>query len=153
MKDNRYCKHMNWNHYKKDTCDKQEDKYYCEVEKKCYHVVEKHDHKEKSCCRKHEDWKHNHCTCEEKSCWKDDRDEHKDDQHHCEGCICHLLRRFELGTTVDVYLSSGGRFLGVIFLKLDTCNCCAYFVEAGAANAPIIVDCKKIDALRRIATV
>ncbi|CAM5187373.1 Spore coat protein OS=Lysinibacillus sphaericus OX=1421 GN=LYSIN_00929 PE=4 SV=1 [Lysinibacillus sphaericus] len=70
MTDNRYCKHMNWNHYKKDTCDKQEDQYYCEVEKKC-----KHDHKGKSCCRKHEDWKHNYCACEEKSCWKDDRDE------------------------------------------------------------------------------
>jgi len=137
MEDNRYCKHMNWNH--------------CEGEKKGF------EHKEK--CHKHDDCKHkhHHCSCkeekhcwkEEKHCWKEDRDECKED-HHCKGCICHLLKCFEIGTTVDVYLSSGGSFLRAVFIKLDRRNCCAYFVEAGAAAEPIIIDCQKIDAIRRI---
>lgn len=137
MEDNRYCKHMNWNH--------------CEGEKKGF------EHKER--CHKHDDCKHkhHHCSCkeekhcwkEEKHCWKEDKDECKD-KHHCKGCICHLLKCFEIGTTVDVYLSSGGSFLRVVFIKLDNRNCCAYFVEAGAAAEPIIIDCQKIDAIRRI---
>ena len=155
MKDNRYFKHMNWEHCQMDTCDKKEDKYYCEFEKKCYYVVDK-EHKEKSCCHKHDECKCKHkqhkCDCkEEKHCCEDKRDEWKDKHHDCKGCICHLLKRFELGTRVDVYLSGGGRFLDVVFIKLDECNCCAYFVEPGAATEPIIIDCQKIDAVRRIA--
>ncbi len=155
MQDNRYYKHMNWD--------------YSKFEKKC--CCDKHDqgHKEKPCCHKYNEWKHkeHHCDCkEEKSCWKEDRDECKKekhcwkeekdeckDDHQCKGCICHLLKRFELGTTVDVYLSGGGSFRGVVFLKLDNRNCCAYFVEQAAASEPIIIDCEKIDAIRRIATV
>jgi len=135
MEDNRYCKHMNWNH--------------CEGEKKGYYNVDEYEHKEKK-CHKHDDCKHNHCSCkEEKHCWKEGKDEWKDN-HHCKGCVCHLLKCLEIGTTVDVYLSSGGSFLGAVFIKLDSRNCCAYFVEAGAAAEPIIVDCQKIDAIRRI---
>ncbi|MGE7843826.1 hypothetical protein ACQKNX_23970 [Lysinibacillus sp. NPDC093712] len=142
MEDNRYFKHMNWDY------SKFEKKWCCG----------KHDqeHNEKPCCHKYDEWKHkqHHCDCkEEKHCWKEDRDECQDDHHQCKGCICHLLKRFELGTTVDVYLSGGGSFLGVVFLKLDNRNCCAYFVENGAAFEPIIIDCEKIDAIRRIAAV
>ncbi|WP_409369658.1 hypothetical protein [Lysinibacillus sp. 38-6] len=121
MEDNRYCKHMNWNH-----CG-------CEDEKKGF------EHKENK-CHKHDECKK--CSCmEEMHWWKEE---------HCKGCICHLLRCLEIGTTVDVYLSSGGSFLRAVFIKLDSRNCCAYFVEPGAAAEPIIIDCQKIDAIRRI---
>ncbi|MFJ7666356.1 hypothetical protein ACIQXI_04570 [Lysinibacillus sp. NPDC097195] len=138
MEDNRYCKHMNWDYY--------------EVEMNGYDNVEEYKHNEKK-CHKHEDCKqkHPHCSCKKEECWKEDRDTCK--EMHCKGCICHLLRCFEIGSTVDVYLSSGGSFLGVVFIKLDNRNCCAYFVEAGAAAEPIIIDCQKIEAIRRIATV
>ncbi|MFJ7662487.1 hypothetical protein ACIQXW_08805 [Lysinibacillus sp. NPDC097162] len=142
MEDNRYFKHMNWD--------------YSTFEKKCCCGKHDQEHKEKACCHKYDEWKHkqHRCDCkEEKHCWKEEKDECKDDHHHCKGCICHLLKCFELGTPVDVYLSGGGSFLGVVFLKLDNRNCCAYFVENGAAFEPIIIDCEKIDAIRRIATV
>ncbi|MFJ5765530.1 hypothetical protein ACIP9C_09200 [Lysinibacillus sp. NPDC093210] len=170
MEDNRYFKHMNWDYSKfekKCCCGKHDQEH---KEKSCCHKHDEWKHKqhhcdckedkhcwkeEKHCCKEDKHcWKEEkHCCKEDKHCWKEDRDECKDDHHHCKGCICHLLKRFELGTTVDVYLSGGGSFLGVVFLKLDNRNCCAYFVENGAASEPIIIDCERIDAIRRIATV
>jgi hypothetical protein len=177
MEDNRYFKHMNWDYSKfekKCCCGKHNQEH---KEKSCCHKYDEWKHKQHHCDRKEEKhcWKEEkdeckkekHCWKEEKHCWKEEKDECKkekhcrkeekdeckDDHHHCKGCICHLLKRFELGTTVDVYLSGGGSFLGVVFLKLDNRNCCAYFVENDAASEPIIIDCEKIDAIRRIATV
>ncbi len=118
MQDNRFVKHMNWDHNNLNKGDKCESKH-----DKC------------DCMRKHH---------EEDKC--DDKFSH----NCCKGCICNLLKRFEPGTLVDVLLSGGGSFLGVIFVILDPKNCCAYFLEVGAAAAtPIVIDCQKIDGIRR----
>ena len=71
---------------------------------------------------------------------------------NCRSCICQQLRKLELATTLDIFLSGGISFLGVTFISLDQRNCCAYFLEPGAAAAsPLIVDCNKIVAIRRVA--
>ncbi|UZM98376.1 hypothetical protein OL548_27380 [Lysinibacillus sp. MHQ-1] len=71
---------------------------------------------------------------------------------NCRGCICQQLRKLELATTLDIFLSGGISFLGVTFISFDPRNCCAYFLEPGAAAAsPLIVDCNKIVAIRRVA--
>ncbi|WP_341299773.1 hypothetical protein MHB44_14680 [Lysinibacillus sp. FSL H8-0500] len=71
---------------------------------------------------------------------------------NCRGCACHQLRKLELATTVDIFLEGGVSFLGLTFISFDPRTCCAYFLEAGAAaTSPLIVDCNKIVALRRVA--
>ncbi|MGE7093185.1 hypothetical protein ACQKII_17370 [Lysinibacillus sp. NPDC048646] len=130
MQDNRFVKHMNWDHNnlnKGDKCESKHDKCDC---------MRKHHKEDKcDCMRKH----HEEDKCDDKF------------SHNCKGCICNLLKRFEPGTLVDVLLSGGGSFLGVIFVSLDPKNCCAYFLEVGAAAAatPIVIDCQKIDGIRR----
>lgn len=125
MEDKRYMSHMNWQGCK---CPKKEEK--C-----CQRKVEKcHCQKEEKC----------HCKKEEKCTPRM--------SSHCRGCICHQLRKLELATTLDIFLSGGISFLGVTFISLDPRNCCAYFLEPGAAAAsPLIVDCNKIVAIRRVA--
>ncbi|MCE4044479.1 hypothetical protein [Lysinibacillus fusiformis] len=71
---------------------------------------------------------------------------------NCRGCICQQLRKLELATRLDIFLSGGISFLGVTFISFDPRNCCAYFLEAGAAaTSPLIVDCNQIVAIRKLA--
>lgn len=125
MEDKRYMSHTNWQGCK---CPKKEEK--C-----CQRKVEKcHCQKEEKC----------HCKKEEKCTPRM--------SSNCRGCICHQLRKLELATTLDIFLSGGISFLGVTFISFDPRNCCAYFLEPGAAAAsPLIVDCNKIVAIRRVA--
>jgi len=94
----------------------------------CHHKREEHECKEERC--------HGH---KEEKCHKP--------MNNCRSCICEQLRRLEVGTVVDVFLSGGLRFLGLTFVSFNARNCCAYFLEAGSTT-PLIIDCKKIDAIR-----
>ncbi|QDP99298.1 hypothetical protein FOH38_01315 [Lysinibacillus fusiformis] len=105
----------------------------------------------------HMNW--DRCKCEKSSkcCQKEEKCHcHKEEKctdkfaNNCRSCICDQLRKFEAGTLVDIYLSGGGSFHGLIFISFSPQNCCAYFLESGAATSPLIIDCKKIDALRRL---
>ncbi|WP_445477779.1 hypothetical protein ACULLL_15195 [Lysinibacillus irui] len=100
--------------------------------------------KEEKCpCRKEKEEK---CSCQ-----KEEKCTPKMSSN-CRGCICQQLRKLELATTLDIFLSGGISFLGVTFISFDPRNCCAYFLEPGAAAAsPLIVDCNKIVAIRRVA--
>ncbi|EON71893.1 hypothetical protein [Lysinibacillus sphaericus] len=120
-------KQIKWDFNKFEKCHCESKKYYYEYHKcDCKH--DKHD-----------------CEC------KHDKKHHKDEkhkEHHCKGCVCNLLKCFEPGTLVDIFLSNGGRFTGVYFTSLDPRNCCAYFLEIGDDDAtPVIIDCQKIDAI------
>ena len=93
------------------------------------------------------------CKCQ-KSCKCSQKKEHecKEEKSHkpmnnCRSCICEQLRCLEIGTVVDVFLSGGLSFLGLTFVSFNARNCCAYFLEAGSTT-PLIIDCKKIDAIR-----
>ncbi|MET4563439.1 hypothetical protein ABIA69_004636 [Lysinibacillus parviboronicapiens] len=178
MQDNRYYKYMNWDYNNLNKGDKcNHYKCCCEFEK-CEHKQEKCKHKHDKCECKHDKCWHKHDECERKhdNSWhKDDECERKHDkcdckkkqeddkhkckkekcddkfEHKCKGCICDLLRCLEPGTLVDVLLSGGGSFLGVLFIRLDPKTCCAYFLEVGdaAAATPVVIDCQKIDGIRR----
>lgn len=125
MEDRRYMTHMNWQGCK---CQKKEEKCHCRKEKE-----------EKCSCQKEEK-----CSCQ-----KEEKCTPKMSSN-CRGCICQQLRKLELATTLDIFLSGGISFLGVTFISFDPRNCCAYFLEPGAAAAsPLIVDCNKIVAIRR----
>ncbi|WP_107924569.1 hypothetical protein [Lysinibacillus parviboronicapiens] len=137
MEDRRYGTHMNWDRckcQKMSSCCKKEEKCHCKKEEKC------HCKKEEKC----------HCKKEEKC------HSHKEDKcanrfaNNCRSCICDQLRKLEAGTLVDIFLSGGGSFLGLTFISFSPQNCCAYFLEAGTTTSPLIIDCKKIDALRRL---
>lgn len=153
MEDKRFMKHMNWYY---EMHDRKEDKCCCKDHKdrhdddKCCRKDDKCRHHEDKCCRKDDKKRH-----EDKCCRKDDKKWDKDDKRHdkfddkCKGCVCNLLRKFDPGTTVDIFLTGGVSFLGVTFIALDPRNCCAYFLEA-AGTAPLVVDCQKIDAIRRV---
>ncbi|MGE6513550.1 hypothetical protein [Lysinibacillus sphaericus] len=159
-----YCEYEKKCYCKFDKCEHKHDKckHKCD---KCEHKHDKCWHDHDKCEHKHDKCWHDHDKCEHKhdKCWHDHdkcdckKKEHKKDKcddkfdHNCKGCICNLLKRFEPGTLVDVLLSGGGSFLGVIFVSLDPKNCCAYFLEVGAAAAatPIVIDCQKIDAIRK----
>ena len=100
---------------------------------KCHKVCNCHHKKEHEC-------KEERCHChKEEKCHKP--------MNNCRSCICEQLRRLEVGTVVDVFLSGGLRFLGLTFVSFNARNCCAYFLEAGSTT-PLIIDCKKIDAIR-----
>lgn len=108
----------------------------------------KHMNWDNNCCQ-HED---NGCHKEEKCRCKKDNKCEKKHNNDCDGCICNQLRKLEVGTLVDIYLSSGVSFIGLVFISLDECNCCANFLEVHAAgNAPLVIDCRKIDAIRKSA--
>ncbi|MFJ7737420.1 hypothetical protein ACIQ2D_13995 [Lysinibacillus sp. NPDC097287] len=134
MNDKRYVKHMNWDNkccQHTDKYEKKDDKV-CKMVEVCWEKEDKGCNKEEKChCRKEN-------KCEKK---------HNND---CDGCICNQLRKLEAGTLVDIFLSSGVSFIGLVFISLDECNCCAHFLEVDAAgNVPLVVDCRKIDAIRR----
>lgn len=93
------------------------------------------------------------CSCkkEEKCpCQKEEKCKPKMSSN-CRGCICQQLRKLELATTLDIFLSGGISFIGVTFISFDPRNCCAYFLEPGFATSPLIVDCNNIVAIRRAA--
>ncbi len=127
-----------------EKCHYESKKYYYE-----YHKCDcEHERKHDKCECKHDKHECKHdCEC------KHDKKHHKDEkhkEHHCKGCVCNLLKRFEPGTLVDIFLSNGGRFTGVYFTSLDPRNCCAYFLEVGDdAATPVIIDCQKIDAISK----
>jgi len=135
MQDNRFGKHMNWDH-KKCHCENWHDKWKREHEKleckcKC----------ECKCEREHE-MKHEKCHCHEE----------KREHHHCKGCACDFLRHLDPGTHVDIFLTGGGRFLGLIFLFFNPKTCCAYFLEdLGKGHTTLTIDCQKVDAIRKAA--
>ncbi|MFJ7839659.1 hypothetical protein GY31_03260 [Lysinibacillus sphaericus] len=91
------------------------------------------------------------CKCH-KPCKCSHKKEHecKEEKCHkavnnCRSCICEQLRKLEVGAVVDVLLA--GTFLRLTFVSFNARNCCAYFLEAGSTS-PLIIDCKKIDAIR-----
>ncbi|UDK97614.1 hypothetical protein EYB33_15430 [Lysinibacillus sphaericus] len=90
-------------------------------------------HKPCKCSRKKEH------ECKEEKCHKA--------VNNCRSCICEQLRKLEVGAVVDVFLAGGLSFLGLTFVSFNCRNCCAYFLEAGSTS-PLIIDCKKIDAIR-----
>lgn len=129
MEDRRYGTHMNWDRCKcekSSKCCHKEDKYHCKKEEKCHCSKEDkcHSHKEEQCTNGF--------------------------ANNCRSCICDQLRKLEAGTLVDIFLSGGGSFLGLTFVSFNPQNCCAYFLECGTSNSPLIIDCKKIDALRKL---
>lgn len=69
--------------------------------------------------------------------------------HNCKDCICHQLRKLEVPTRLDIFLSGCSSFLGVTFIAFDPQNCCATFLET--TSIILTIDCNKIDAIRRIA--
>ncbi|MGY4795462.1 hypothetical protein ACVNNN_10680 [Lysinibacillus fusiformis] len=162
MQDSRFSQYMNWNQKKEKCCD-QYVKCYCHLEKKCEHKQEgckckqkpghcKWEHKHERCKCKHKD---DHCKWEKEdscSCKKEEEDYYEVDyskDHHCKGCICHLLRCLSPGAFVDVILAGGGSFAGIYFISLDPKTCCATFFEVDAAAAsPLIIDCQQIIAIR-----
>ena len=79
---------------------------------------------------------------------------HKEQEDHCRGCICNVLRKLQPQTEVDVFLSSGVVLEDVLFINLNERNCCAFFTvpkDAPPAEEPgstLIVDCQRIDAIR-----
>lgn len=79
---------------------------------------------------------------------------HKEEEHHCNGCICDQLRKLQPQTEVDVFLSSGVVLEDVLFITLNQKNCCAFFTvpeDASPNQEPgstLIVDCQRIDAIR-----
>lgn len=92
-----------------------------------------------------------HMNWDNKCCQNEVKCETKHN-NNCDGCICNQLRKLEAGTLVDIFLSSGVSFVGVYFISLDECNCCANFLEIAAGfNTPLIIDCRKIDAIRKSA--
>ncbi|WP_235616406.1 hypothetical protein [Lysinibacillus parviboronicapiens] len=103
----------------------------------------------KRCKKKDKDYGHkdDYYYEDEKCSYK----EEKSDKHRCKGCACNFLKGLEPGTLVDVFLSGGGSFLSLTFINLDPKSCCAYFLEldAAAAATPVVIDCQKIDAIRR----
>ena len=62
---------------------------------------------------------------------------HKDQEHHCNGCICNQLRKLQPGTEVDVFLSNGNVLEDVLFVTLNQKDCCAFF------NVPEMLNQKK----------
>lgn len=67
----------------------------------------------------------------------------------CDGCICNQLRRLRSNTEVDVFLSGGQILEDVVFLRFNLSDCCAFFSdEETEPGSILIVDCKKIDAIR-----
>ena len=139
MEDKSFLKHMNWD-YDKCTeaykCCNGDDKWVNKDDE--YFPIEICFHKVKKCHREE------HKPC----CHKKDKCDHKED-NNCQGCICYQLRKLEPGALIDAFLSSGGVFTSLSFLNFNPKNCCAIFLEAGAANSPLIIDCRKIDAIRR----
>ena len=74
---------------------------------------------------------------------------HKDQEHHCNGCICNQLRKLQPGTEVDVFLSNGNVLEDVIFVTVNQKDCCAFFnVPSTEPGSTLIVDCQRIDAIR-----
>ena len=53
---------------------------------------------------------------------------HKDQEHHCNGCICNQLRKLQPGTEVDVFLSNGNVLEDVLFdyVKSERLLCFLY---------------------------
>lgn len=149
MQDNRYGKHMNWDH-KKCHCGSWHDKWQqehekleckCECKRKHDKCKWEHEHDKCKCEREHE-MKHEKCHCHEE----------KSEHHHCKGCACDFLRHLDPGTHVDIFLTGGGRFLGLIFLSFNPKNCCAYFLEdLGKGHTTVTIDCQKVDAIRKAA--
>ncbi|GLC88604.1 hypothetical protein [Lysinibacillus piscis] len=68
----------------------------------------------------------------------------------CKSCICAQLHQLAVPTVLDLFLSNGSTFLGVTFIGFNNKNCCASFLEAGSTT-PLIIDCNKIDAIRKAA--
>ncbi|KAA0965801.1 hydrolase [Sporosarcina sp. ANT_H38] len=70
------------------------------------------------------------------------------DGDNCKGCICEQLKKLQMGTQLNLYLSSGQVFENVYFNTLNQKNCCALFSDPSEATAPtLIVDCESIQAI------
>ncbi|MFJ7405317.1 MULTISPECIES: hypothetical protein [unclassified Lysinibacillus] len=87
------------------------------------------------------------CNCHQKKQHECKEEKGHRAMNHCRSCICEQLKCLEVGTVVDVFLTGGLSFLGLTFVSFNARNCCAYFLEAGSTT-PLIIDCKKIDAIR-----
>ncbi|MGY4796093.1 hypothetical protein ACVNNN_13915 [Lysinibacillus fusiformis] len=138
MNENRYLTRMNWefnNYHKFSKC-------YCESRNFCFDHASGVDHpivEEDSYKIKYYNSPQFEKTYQKK----------KQDKEHCQSCVCSHLECFEPGTLVDVYLSNGSQFLGIYFIYLDPQNCCGYFIQFDETARPVIIDCQKIDALRK----
>lgn len=81
------------------------------------------------------------------------KDKHNHSKEHCKnncnGCICEQLRKLQVQTEVDVFLSSGVVLEDVLFISLNQKNCCAFFTDPTTEpGSTLIVDCQRIDAIR-----
>lgn len=139
MEEKRYLKHMNWDYDKCNEAYKchDTDDEWINIDDEYSPIEIRFDKVEKNRRKEHHPYSH-----------KDDKYNHIEDSN-CQGCICDQLKKLEPGTLIDAFLSSGGTFTALSFLRLDPRNCCAYFIESEAANNPLIIDCRKIDAIRR----
>ncbi|SDN64498.1 hypothetical protein SAMN05518871_106222 [Psychrobacillus sp. OK028] len=74
---------------------------------------------------------------------------HEKDSNSCKGCICDQLRRLQVQTEVDVFLSGGNVLEDVVFINLDQNNCCAFFNDPTTEpGSTLIIDCQFIQAIR-----
>ncbi len=73
----------------------------------------------------------------------------QENRNRCNGCACDQLRRLQVGTEVDVFLSGGKILEDVRFINFNNNNCCAFFTDPTTEpGSTLIVDCQKIDAIR-----
>ncbi|MET4559581.1 hypothetical protein ABIA69_000724 [Lysinibacillus parviboronicapiens] len=132
--------------YVEDQWDYKIDTHKCKVDKNHDYKKDKFYHEDHKCRSREieiERYKDDVCFNHE-----DDKGDHQF-YNNCKNCICDQLRKLEPGTLVDIFLSSGVSFCAITFISLDPKNCCAHFLETDETYKSLIVDCQKIDAIRR----
>lgn len=140
MDDNRYLTRINWefnNYHKFAKCYCESKNYYLGQYDGNNHLAEEDSYK-----IKYYNSPQFEKTVQEKG----------QSKKHCENCVCHHLEYFEPGTLVDVFLSDGTRFLRIYFLYFDSQNCCGNFLQIEGNRLPVIIDCRKIEAIRKSCT-
>lgn len=148
MEDKRYLERINWNfdnYHKFDKCYCQSKTYYCNHDKGS---TEDNEFDEADTYN----IKYYNSKDVKQKQKNDNRNKHSGQEintHNCKDCACHLLQCLDTGTLVDVFLAKGGNFLNVFFLYFDKPTSCAYFLQIGAAAMPIIIDCERIEAIRK----
>lgn len=83
-----------------------------------------------------------HCQCHMQYdvCHKDER--------HCDSCVCKQLRGLSIATVLDVFLTSGEVFAGLVFVNVSHKDCCAYFNDPAVVGSLIVLSCEDITAIR-----
>lgn len=148
MDDKRYLERINWNfgnYHKFDKCYCESKTYYCNHDTGC---TEDNKFDETDTYK----IKYYHSKDVKQKQKNDDRNNYHGKEINTDNSkdsASHLLHRLNPGTQVDIYLAKGGNFFNVYFLYFDEPSNCAYFLQIGTVM-PIIIDCKRIEAIRKI---